>query len=277
MLIRLVERLAARFMSQHRTSSGSSAGPASTLGRTASYSSSTGAPSTYGSGSGVGAVAGGSVAPPAYTPPTSAAAAPLAGKRAPPPPPGRPGAQKEYATALYDYAATVRRKLSPSSARASWVGAAGRSHRRAAAARPSPRYGRSREQTADALLHLARRPTATSRSTPASVSRSSSAPNLPTTGGSAGARTAARATSPRATCRRRSRSPSLHVCVHCRLELCERWNEKSLCSVTLRERGARRGGSRAVTSRSSDRQRAASGRSRYAERLRALVQRRCRS
>ncbi|GAA5840539.1 hypothetical protein JCM9279_007359 [Rhodotorula babjevae] len=102
----------ARFMSQHRTSSGSSAGPASTLGRTASYSSSTGAPSTYGSGSGVGAVAGGSVAPPAYTPPTSAAAAPLAGKRAPPPPPGRPGAQKEYATALYDYAATADGDLS---------------------------------------------------------------------------------------------------------------------------------------------------------------------
>ncbi|TNY19621.1 hypothetical protein DMC30DRAFT_451839, partial [Rhodotorula diobovata] len=97
----------ARFMSQHRTSSGSSAAPSSTLGRTASYSSSS-------TGTGYGAVAGSTVGapPPAYTPPAAGAgaaggAAGAAGKRAPPPPPGRPGAQqREYVTALYDYAAT---------------------------------------------------------------------------------------------------------------------------------------------------------------------------
>ncbi|BGP42113.1 BAR adaptor protein Hob1 [Rhodotorula kratochvilovae] len=96
----------AKFMSQHRTASGSSTptlGRASSiasshsgpgLGRTASFSSSAAAP------------------PPAYTPPAAGAAAPLAGKRAPPPPPGRPGAKKEYVVALYDYAATAEGDLS---------------------------------------------------------------------------------------------------------------------------------------------------------------------
>ncbi|GAA6048803.1 hypothetical protein JCM3770_003630 [Rhodotorula araucariae] len=102
----------AKFMSQHRTSTGSTT---PTLGRASSFASSHSGPglgraASYSSSS---AAAGASAAPPAYTPP-AVGAAPLAGKRAPPPPPGRPGggAKKEYVTALYDYAATAEGDLS---------------------------------------------------------------------------------------------------------------------------------------------------------------------
>lgn len=101
---------AAKFMSQHRANSGSETGSLHRASSTYS-SSSLGRSGTSSSFARPGAS---DAAPPAYSPP--AVSPGLAGKRPPPPPPpGRPGAaaKKEYVTALYDYTAQVRSRLSP--------------------------------------------------------------------------------------------------------------------------------------------------------------------
>ncbi|GAA6060837.1 hypothetical protein JCM10212_005255 [Sporobolomyces blumeae] len=99
----------ARFMSQHRSSSGSSSPGLTRAGSTASSTSAYSKPaSTYGGAGSSSAAA--DLPPPAYS--AGSAATPLAGKRPPPPPPGRPKPAAEYVTALYDFASQTEGDLS---------------------------------------------------------------------------------------------------------------------------------------------------------------------
>ncbi|GAA5961493.1 hypothetical protein JCM3765_003606 [Sporobolomyces pararoseus] len=93
----------ARFMSQHRASSGSSTTPG--LGRTSSTTSSSSGYTKPASSYGAAASGSSDLPPPAYSAPSSGSTPTLAGKRPPPPPPpsSRPKAAVEYVTALYDY------------------------------------------------------------------------------------------------------------------------------------------------------------------------------